>query len=753
MKPRNSTTRRKFIQNSAAMLAGGSLHTPTVDNGEIQSGLKSQAGSGGITVSLDGAWQVADSVLADEIPLTFEHEGPVPGMANLAVPPFPDVDAYISREVLMDRRAFKIQPESELAKMVPGPRQRRNYFWYQRTFRSPSKTEVAILKINKAQFGTAVWLNGKKIGEHYSCFTAGHFNVTAAMNWEGDNHLVIRIGAHPGAVPPWVPSGSDFEKNKWTPGIYDRVSLHLANNPIIETLQVAPRLDPPGIVVQTQIMNYGGACSLVLTYQVRTWKVQRLVAEPPPQSLHLGAGESKIVTETIALPNAQLWTPENPFLYELETRTGGDSVSTRFGVRVFRFDSATKRAYLNGKIYFMRGSNITLHRFFDDPQCRSLPWNEAWLRKLLIDIPKRMHWNSFRFCIGPVPDHWLDLADEAGLLIQYEYFVWTAYTDFYKEWSKEELIREYQEWMRDNWNHPSVAIWDATNESVADIFGDEIIPAVRSRDLSHRPWENSYNLPDDPNDPVESHLYLFATGHKPPYFEMANLEKMTSGLPEVGSWPVTGHARILNEYGWLWLTRDGNPSPVSQPVYDRLLGPQATPAQRLELDAYLLAGLTEFWRAYRHFAGVLHFVYLSSNYPGVYTADHFQDIEKLILEPHFEDYVGEAFKPLGVYINFWRPTLEAGSQRRFMVMMVNDAYASANGNLALAWEGEDGREVVRREVPFAIPGLGQQTYKVDLAIPNAPGNYMLKAIASCTGKDFPAPTVSRRKVSLGAKAA
>jgi beta-galactosidase len=36
-------------------------------------------------------------------------------------------------------------------------------------------------------------------------------------------------------------------------------------------------------------------------------------------------------------------------------------------MREFRFDTPTKRAYLNGRVYFLRGSNITLHRFFEDP--------------------------------------------------------------------------------------------------------------------------------------------------------------------------------------------------------------------------------------------------------------------------------------------------------------------------------------------------------------------------------------------------
>ena len=222
-------------------------------------------------------------------------------------------------------------------------------------------------------------------------------------------------------------------------------------------------------------------------------------------------------TQTIGIPDARLWSPEDPFLYVIETSTGGDSVKTRFGMREFRFDAATKRAYLNGKVYYLRGSNITLHRFFEDPLCRDLPWKESWVRKLLGELPKKMHWNYFRFCIGPVPDRWLEICDEAGLLIQNEFFVWTGGPGWYKGYSRthdpEEMIRQYRDWLRDNWNHPSLVVWDANNETKDDIFGAKIIPAVRPLDLSQRPWENSYNPPAGPDDPVEDHPYLMSGYH------------------------------------------------------------------------------------------------------------------------------------------------------------------------------------------------------------------------------------------------
>src|SRR5207248_2543524 len=137
------------------------------------------------------------------------------------------------------------------------------------------------------------------------------------------------------------------------------------------------------------------------TQRVHAWKISTTVASSSPKHITLAPGESKLVLQTIRVPGARLWSPESPNLYVLETATGGDSATTRFGMREFRFDTATKRAYLNGRAYFMRGSNITLHRFFEDPLSGTLPWDEAWVRKLLVEIPHQMHWNSFRFCIGP----------------------------------------------------------------------------------------------------------------------------------------------------------------------------------------------------------------------------------------------------------------------------------------------------------------------------------------------------------------
>jgi hypothetical protein len=611
----------------------------------------------------------------------------------------------------------KLLPATAAVESPGASRQDRNWFWYRTSFRAPARTARAFLRVNKAQFSTAVWLNGKKVGEYPGCFTASRYDLTDAVRWSGENDLVIRIGAHPGVLPPSMPAGTDQEKNYWTPGIYDSVSAYFSGDPAIESVQVAPRIAGPEIRIETRLRNYGAAGAVRLTHKVGAFSLA--------DTVRMAAGESKTVVHTLKTPGAALWTPEQPALHTLVTSTGGDSLSTRFGLREFRFDTVTRRAYLNGKPYFLRGSNITLHRFFEDPNCKRLPWDEAWVRKLLIEIPKKLHWNAFRFCIGPVPDKWLEIADEAGLLIQNEFFVWT----YRPQWDTQEMIRQYRDWMRDNWNHPSVAIWDADNETRADVLAD-IIRAVRPLDLSRRPWDNGYNLPSDPDDPVEDHPYLFSrVGAKDRAFDPRELEQMT-GAKSTNSPHPTAHAAILNEYGWLWLNRDGTPTPLTRRVYDRI-APGATKERLFELNAYYLGGLTEFWRAHRNFAGVLHFVYLTSSFPDAFTSDHFRDLEKLELEPNFADYIGEAFKPLGVYLNLWRPKLPQGSRQRLAVMIVNDGADEASGALRLTVTAAGG-ELARAETPYSVPALGQQTYYLDIALPSYQGEVQMTAEAGGT---------------------
>ena len=144
--------------------------------------------------------------------------------------------------------------------------------------------------------------------------------------------------------------------------------------------------------------------------------------------------------------------------------------------------------------------------------------------------------------------------------------------------------------MRERWNHPCVMIWDASNETRSTETGPAIAQ-VRSLDLSNRPWDNSYNPPQEPGDVHESHPYHFN-----PSFRLRNLAT-ADPVPQGNMVRNDGeHAVIINEYGWHWVNRDGTPTTLTRDIYRSVLGENATAAQRFHMQATWLAADTEFWR-------------------------------------------------------------------------------------------------------------------------------------------------------------
>jgi len=689
-----------------------------------------------IIVSLNGEWEIEDSVLPDDIPNIFEHKVQVPGMVNQALPAFQDVDKFDGLDYLQNGFVRANVKEVNVDTVRVGiPRQTRNFFWYKRVFELEEEKDLVLLKINKAQFGTSVWVNGKKAGTHLGCFTSGKFDITDLIQKNGKNELLVRIGAHPGAMPHWAPSGSDYEKPKWTPGIYDEVTLISTNYPFVANVQIAPDIYDSIITVQSKIIHKGDDKALKLNYTIEGANIDTESIDKARESILIHNGDTLVVTDTINIPNTKLWSPEEPNLYKLEVNTGTDNITTRFGMREFKFDTRTKLAYLNGKPYYLRGSNITLHRFFDDDSCRALPWDENWVRRLLVSWPRKFNWNTFRFCIGPVPDKWLEIADETGLIIQNEFFIWQYHTN----WDSVELKNQIVEWMEDNWNHASVGWWDICNETDTEYLRD-IIREVRQLDLSDRAWDNGYGLPVGQNDPVEDHHYNISwNGWKYSEYDEGVAQKTTN------SPHPTAHAAVLNEYGWLWLKRDGSTTILSKPVYDSIaIG--VSNKRRIEQAAYLLGIETEYFRAHRNYAGVLHFTFLTGNFENVITGDLFDDINKLTIHPAYEKYFVQAFKPLGLYINYSKPTDKPNEEVNIRVMMVNDEYKNLKGDLELMIKDQDGDIVAHKSSEFYIESLGAMTLGVDITTPERPGLYWLEAKSLCT--DGRETTISRRKMII-----
>jgi len=682
-------------------------------------------------IPLDGPWEIAEGAM-EKVPERFAHRIQVPGLVDLATPAFDEVGT----------KSLK-----------------REAFWYRRTFTIAGEVPaVALLKIHKACYTTRVFLNGERIGDHVGSFTPGYFDLRKPLRGNGEtNELIVRVGAFRDAVPAGRPDGWDFEKIKYIPGIYDSVELILTGSPHVVRVQTVPDIEKKEVRVVAVVRNDAPAvlrraerpALFTLNAEVREAKSGRRAGAGQSQKVALQSGEEKIIELSIPIKNLRLWSPEDPFLYALEVNTGGDTYTTRFGMRSFRFDKASGRAILNGKPYFMRGTNICIYRFFEDPARADLPWRAKWARDLHVLFHDRMGWNSMRYCIGFPPEAWYDIADETGFLIQDEFPIWgLSRKDLLSGYNSKLIAEEYTEWMQERWNHPCVVIWDAQNETVTVETG-KAIAAVRGLDLSNRPWDNGWSPPQGPDDPVESHPYMASN----PNFKLADVAGR-SGVPNLREGQA-GHPIIINEYGWLWLTRDGRPTTLTRKVWDNLLGADATVEQRRYTYARYLAAKTEFWRSRRKCAAVMHFCGLGYSRPDGQTSDHFMDLEKLTLEPNFEKYMRMAFSPVGLMIDEWAEDLPAGEKRDVPVVVINDLYENWKGSVRFQIL-RNGRTVFEKFEPCEAPALGEKRLTFAVTVPRETGKYQLVAELSTKGmkpvqslRDFAVLSAEEKKTRLG----
>ena len=680
-----------------------------------------------IIIDLNGTWDIAEGTM-ESVPGHFDRRIPVPGLVDMTEPEFQGVGFTMEQ---------------------------RQAFWYHRTFEIPGDLpDHAILKINKAKFGIRVYVNGTVAGEHMPCFTPALLDVRHLLKGNGgQNDILIRVGADTSAVPEHVPFGWDFEKYRFIPGIYDDVELILADSPFIVNVQTVPDIEHSRLRIVTELKSRADLENAEILYRIREVRTGSVVTEKTQKIAVASEEKVRRADFELSIPACHLWSPEDPFLYELTIETAGDLYTTRFGMRSFRFDPVSGRALLNGKPYFMRGTNVCIFRFFEDANRNNKPWDKHWVQRLHRQF-KYMHWNSIRYCIGFPPECWYEIADEEGFLIQDEYPIWYLSPDTKKMLPTiSQLEIEYTEWMRKRWNHPCVVIWDAQNESVTPKTG-EAIKVVRDLDLSDRPWDNGWAMPDRKTDCTETHPYYFSPWNSWVREENIDFRGIMPRLFEEFRYPRNGpqdradegvkvdNAVIINEYGWLWLNRDGTPTRIDRSAYEKLLGPVIPISQARYLYARYLAALTEYWRSSRICAGVLHFCGLGYSRPGVTpdseyagaTSDNFIDIDALNYEMYFERYVRDAFAPVGIMLHIWDGDYTAGSSQRIPVNIINDLYTEWRGSVEL-YLVKDNRTVKLDIQNVDVGALERKEMTFDVRFPEEGGEYQLFASLRSEGSD------------------
>lgn len=714
------------------------------------------ADDGRTTISLNGEWDFDQTEHAFP-PRKYTRKIPVPGLVHLARPKISQYEKFFKKPdgvELVEQFNFL---ERDYTPM---------YNWYKRKvfIDEKFKDEQLFLTIKKSQYVTRVFVNGHQVGSSMECYTPMDFNITSAVKYGSDNEILIQVGDR-----AWLPSeaagGTDKEKVHYLPGIWDDVFITATGKMRVDKILFLPSLAKGLVTVKTLVRSLYPPQMLYGDKMKDSCKIEFCVKEKTTGQVvgkKVIEGEAKRDNRTyfetsISLDNPKAWTPDSPFLYEGEVSVyDQDELVDRYSMNLGMRDFSRKGKFftLNGDKFYLRGSNITLQRFFEDPDCQALAWDREWVKKLMIDLPKSIDWNAMRICVGIVPDFWYDLCDEYGIVLQNEWLYWQNHG-----WD-EQVRKEYTNWVWSDGNHPSIVIWDAINENWDSYIGNTLIPELKELDPT-RIWDAGYMTSDQmgTNDEMdEPHPYraltLMHSSELNDYFKNNpyNLGALHENWVGFSSILDAGVPQLVNEYGWIWLWRDGRPSKLTLNNYNYYLGENATPAQCRELQAYWLQLETEWLRSERSVGGILAFCHLTNNYG--FTGDWFiNDIKDLQPSPAFR-WFKHCFAPTAVFIDLTDhrytkhlPALKPGSDLVFNLVGVNDLNKDSSGKVLLKLLDEKGTIISTQEESIVIEPFGKRLQPCLLKLPSKAGGYLL--IAEYHEKGDSKPVLSRRYLKVG----
>lgn len=160
------------------------------------------------------------------------------------------------------------------------------------------------------------------------------------------------------------------------------------------------------------------------------------------------------------VPEAKLWSGDNPFLYTVLVKTDTDERVIPFGIRKLEW-SAKTGLLVNGQRVLLRGGCI----HHDHGVLGACEYYDAEERR--IRILKENGFNAVRIAHNPASQITLDICDKLGMYVMNEtfdgWYVPKTYHD-YSRWFEAEWKNDLTAMVESSRNHPSVILYSTGNE-------------------------------------------------------------------------------------------------------------------------------------------------------------------------------------------------------------------------------------------------------------------------------------------------
>ena len=378
--------------------------------------------------------------------------------------------------VALDDSAWEVVSTPHSVQLMPaeasGCRNYQGVAWYRKHFIVPEETagkDVA-LHFEGIMGKQKIYVNGKEVKDHLG----GYLPVTVSLTESGvkpGEECVVAVMADNSDDKDFPPGKKQHSLDfAYHGGIYRDVWM-IAKSPVSITDAIeADRVAGGGVFVHfdnvsgkgadvnvsTDVANNGTATRKVTVETSLIDPKGRLVRKVS-SPVSVKSGETRTVAQSIHVKNPELWSPDSPSLYRVESRIkdGKSSIDggvTRVGIRTFEFDG-DKGFILNGKPF---GQLVGANRHQDFAYVgNALPNSQQWRdAKRLRDAGCRI----IRVAHYPQDPSFMDACDELGM------FVIVA-TPGWQYWNKDPKFAEYvhqntREIIRRDRNHPCVLMWE-----------------------------------------------------------------------------------------------------------------------------------------------------------------------------------------------------------------------------------------------------------------------------------------------------
>ena len=350
-----------------------------------------------------------------------------------------------------------------------------NIGWYERTVQVPRRWRGRriFLVVGASDWRTSAWLNGTPLGEHQGGYTPFSMELTPRVTFGSPQRLTVRVDDSP---HPFELEGKQGYGN--ARGMWQTVYLEARGTDPLDLLHFTPHIDRSSVSVRARLADPAPGdltLTLAFTNAIGTPVVSRRIAR--------GARE---VNFDVPLPNAHLWSLQDPFLHEVTATVTArgiatDSVQTYFGMRQISVVDLPGTTFpyvaINGAPVYLQ---LALDQGYHPTGFYTYPTDS--IARMEILHARQIGLNGLREHIKIETPRKLYWADKLGVLIMADVPNW---------WGQptDTAFREHDFAMRAmiarDYNHPAIFAWVMFNEAwglLTKVKGnDQYLPATQQR--------------------------------------------------------------------------------------------------------------------------------------------------------------------------------------------------------------------------------------------------------------------------------